>query len=409
MIGAYIRGVKRIRFERERRSEVFDLAFRLGIRVWGERERGGTIEIRAAAFDGDRLAAEMEARGMAASLTEPEGLPAFLRFCVRRPGIVLGCLLTAVWMLWSSGLVWDVRIEGNRNVPPERIFGYLEDEGFGIGTRFRGIDFDQMIADILAAQNELAWLSVYMDGTVARVQVWEMRGESPREHPAGVYANVVAAEDGVIEEVNVREGMAAVKAGDVIRAGEAAISGTVEKKDGGVRFEYADGEVLATTVRALRAEVPFTRTEYRPTGEEKRSFFLKIFKKSVKLFENSGFDGGYCDKINTIGRVCLFGRISLPVWIGSTLIRRTEPVTVTLTRGEAEAEALAQLRGMIREAAEGGELAGRQVRVSFTDDACVADAVLYVTRDIGRTVEFSAPAADSPGGGQFRRIKEKVF
>lgn len=395
MNGAFIHGVRRLRFDRERRGEVFDLAFRQGIRVWGERERNGVTEIRTEAREGQRLSVLLTERGIPHEAGDSEGLPAMFRFCRRRPGIVLGCLLTAVWMIWSSGLVWDVRIEGNRNVPDERILAYLEDEGFGIGTRFRRIDFDQMQADILAAQNELAWLSVYMDGTVARVQVWEMIPGSSEKHPAGVCANVVAAEDGVIEEVRVREGMAAVKAGDVIRAGEAAISGAVAKKDGGVRFEYAEGEVLATTVRTLTAEAPFERIEYRPTGAEKRSFFLKIFKKSVKLFENSGFDSGTCDTIDTIGKVCLFGRISLPVWCGTVTTRETSPVTVTLTREEAEAEALAGLRRMIREAAEGGELAGRQIRVTFTEDACLAEAALYVTRDIGRTVEFTV--SEDPG------------
>ena len=375
MNGMIFHGVRRIRFERERRGEVFDLAFRYGIRVWGERERDGRTEIRCEARDARRLSGLLTERVISHETGETEGLPALLRYCRRRPGIVLGCLLTAVWMIWSAGLVWDVRIEGNRNVADERVLACLEDEGFGIGTRFRKIDFDQMQADILAAQNELAFISVYMDGTVARVQVWEMIPGSSDKHPAGVYANVVAREDGVIEEVRVREGMAAVKAGDVIRTG--------------VRFEYAEGEVLATTVRTLTAEAPFERVEYRPTGEEKRSFFLKIFKKSVKLFENSGFDGGYCDTIDTIGKVCLFGRIPLPVWCGTVITRETEPFTVTLTREEAEAEALAGLRRMIREASEGGELAGRQIRVTFTEKACRAEAALYVTRDIGRTVEFT--------------------
>lgn len=389
MNGAVFHGMRRIRFDSERRGEVFDQAFRYGIRVWGERERDGKTEIRCGARDAVRLSALLTERGIPHETGETEGLPALLRFCRRRPGIVLGCLLSAVWMIWSAGLVWDVRIEGSRNVAYERILAYLEDEGFGIGTRFRKIDFDQMQADILAAQNELAFISVYMDGTVARVQVWEMIPGSSGKHPEGVYANVVAVEDGVIEEVRVREGMAVVKAGDVIRAGEAAVSGAVAKKDGGVRFEYAEGEVLATTVRTLTAEAPFERVEYRPTGEEKRAFFLKIFKKSVKLFENSGFDSGYCDTIDTIGKVCLFGRIPLPVWCGTIITRETAPLTVTLTREEAEAEALAGLRRMIREAAKGGELAGRQIRVTFTEDACRAEAALYVTRDIGRTVEFT--------------------
>jgi hypothetical protein len=155
-----------------------------------------------------------------------------------------------------------------------------------------------------------------------------------------------------------------------------------------------------TTVRALSAEVPFRRTEIRPTGAEKRRFTLKIFKKTVKLFENSGFDGGSCDTIDTIGQVCLFGRIRLPVWIGAERIRETEPVEVILTPEEAEAEAKADLRRQIRDAAADGQIAGEMTRMEVLEDRCRADAVLYITRDVGVTVEFPiGPASEEPGNG----------
>ncbi len=351
------------------------------------------MEVRAEISDAESLAETLRDRGIEAGLSESRGLPALLRLLRNRPGLAAGAVLTAVWMTAASGLVWDVRIEGNETVTDEAVLAQLEELGFGIGTRFRNIDFDRLQTDYLAAQNELAWLSVYMDGTVARVQVWEMRGKPPRRIPDGVYANVTAAEDGVVEEVRVLEGQAAVRPGDVIRAGEVAISGAVEKKDGGVRFEYAEGEVLATTAKTLTAEVPLSRTVYRPTGREKRGFVLRIFKKTVKLFGNSGFDRGTCDTIDTIGKVCLFGRISLPVWIGTEVIRETVPETETVTREEAEAEAMAELRRMIREAAAEGELTGKQIRAEFNGTVCRAEAVMYLTKDVGRTVEFTAEPA----------------
>ena len=395
-----IRGRRRIRFREEDRTAVFDLAFREGIRLGGERRRGDLFESSARSADAERLFDLLTEAGIGASLSEPYGLPALFRFCVRRPGIPVGLLAAFVWMVFTSGLVWDIRIEGNRNVPDEEVEAILAEQGFGIGTRYGGVNFDQLQADCLASQNELAWLSVYMDGTVARVQVWEMRPWSRNKHPDGMGANVIAAEDGVVEEIRVYSGEAAARAGDVIRAGEVAISGVMEKKDGGVRFAYAEGEVLVTTVRALSAEVPFRRTEIRPTGAEKRRITLKIFKKKVKLFENSGFDGGSCDTIDTIGQVCLFGRIRLPVWIGAERIRETEPVEIVLTPEEAEAEAKADLRRQIRDAAADGQIAGEMTRMEVLEDRCRADAVLYITRDVGVTVEFPiGPAAEEPGNG----------
>ncbi len=217
---AFGRGWKKIGFPAERRAEVFDLALRSGILLWGERESGGSVEVRAETSDAEPLAESLRESGIEVTVSESRGFPALLRFLRNRPGLAVGAVLTAVWMTAASGLVWDVRIEGNETVTDEAVLAQLEELGFGIGTRYRDIDFDRLQTDYLAAQNELAWLSVYMDGTVARVQVWEMRGAPPRKIPDGVYANVTAAEDGVVEEVRVLEGQAAVRPGDVIRAGE---------------------------------------------------------------------------------------------------------------------------------------------------------------------------------------------
>ena len=390
MTGALFTGWRRLSFPPEYRAEVFDTAYRAGIRLWGERRRrnGPSLSVRVGLRDAERLSALLAARGIGASLSEPEGLPAVLCFLRRRPGIPLGLLLFVLWTAWSSGVVWDVRIEGNEHVPDEAILAQLEELGFGIGTRFREVDFDQLHADYRAAQDEIAWLSVYMDGTVARVQVWETMAGKPSADRAGMGANVIASADGVIEEVRVFEGQAAVKPGDVIRTGEVAISGAVEKKDGGVRWEYAEGEVLATVAVPLSAEAPFERTETRATGREKRSWSVKIFKKTVKLFEKGGIAYGSCDTIDTIGRVCLFGRIPLPLWCGTTVVRETEPVTVTVAPEEARAEARAEMRRLIREAAAEGQLAGKIVREETAGGSCRVDAVLYVTKDIGETSEF---------------------
>ncbi|MBR6022854.1 MAG: sporulation protein YqfD, partial [Kiritimatiellae bacterium] len=128
--------------------------------------------------------------------------------------------LAALWLRFSGGIVWDIRVEGNSKTPAETIVSQLESLGFGIGTRFRDVDFDQLHADYVAMQNDIAWLSVYMDGTVARVQVRELWADGVRPDRSSTGANVVAGESGVIEEVNVFEGEAAVKPGAFVLPGQ---------------------------------------------------------------------------------------------------------------------------------------------------------------------------------------------
>ena len=128
---AFWRGWKKLQFPAERRTEVFDTALRSGIPLWGEREYGGFVEVRAESGDADSLAETLRERGIEAGLSESRGLPALLRFLRNRPGLAAGAVLTAVWMTAASGLVWDVRIEGNESVPDEAVLAQLEELGFG--------------------------------------------------------------------------------------------------------------------------------------------------------------------------------------------------------------------------------------------------------------------------------------
>ena len=388
-IRSYLAGWRELTFARASRTAVFDAMFRAGIPLRHERTRGETTSVRIREEDVRGASLVMASLGIEGEIGERHGLPAALAFCRERPGIPLGLLLLAVWLRYSGGLVWDIRIEGNTKTPEAAIVSQLADLGFEIGTHWRETDFDQLHADYVAAQNDIAWLSVYMDGTVARVQVRELWADGVRGDRTHTGANVVAGECGVIEEVNVFEGTAAVRAGDVIRPGEVAISGVIEKKDGGFRWEYAAGEVWASVPVPLSVEIPLERVERRPTGVEKTSFSLKIFKKSIKLSGNYGFDPATYDKIDTIGRICLPDGTPLPVWVEKTVWRETGTETVTLTADDAEAEARAQMRQLVREETEGGVLLEKSFRGSLRDGVWRLDGLLTVSRQIGVTREFA--------------------
>ena len=386
---AFCAGWRTVVFPLACRTAVFDAMFRAGIPLSRERMRGDSVSVRVREEDVRSAALVFASLGIEAEIGERRGLPAVLAFCRERPGIPVGLLLIALWLRFSGGLVWDIRIEGNTKTPDAAILAELADLGFEIGTRWRGIDFDQLHADYVAVQNDIAWLSVYMDGTVARVQVREMWADGVRGDRTHTGANVVAAETGVIEEVNVFEGQAAVRAGDVIRPGEVAISGIVEKKDGGFRWEYAAGEVWASVAVPLSVEIPLERQEKRPTGEEKTAFAVKIFKKTIKLFGNYGFDPSTYDKIDIIGRVCLPDGTLLPVWVEKTVWQKTEAVTVTLCAEEAAEEAMTEMRRLVREATEGGVLLEKSFRGSLRDGVWRLDGLLSVSRQIGVTEEFA--------------------
>ena len=77
------------------------------------------------------------------------------------------------------------------------------------------------------------------------------------------------------------------------------------------------------------------------------------------------------------------------MWVEKTVWRETGTETVTLTADDAEAEARAQMRQLVREETEGGVLLEKSFRGSLRGDVWRLDGLLTVSRQIGVTREFA--------------------
>ncbi len=397
-LAGFIAGYFMLTVPRGLRREVYELLFCCGMEFYGERtKKDGTLLLCLQRKYIDALREELcRASVEGVTISQMRGVPVAVRFLLHRVGIAVGIVLFLLWSYVSERIVWDIRIEGNTTTPDHEIIELLTDLGCGYGAWFPAIDFDDLHARALVMSDSIGWLSVYMHGTVAEVQVRELVKPERHEIPEGTYANVVAAEDGIVESVRVAEGQAAVKAGDVVRAGDVVISGVMEQKDsllpeGRIRLEYAAGEVLAKTVRTISVEISLERGEKVYTGAEKRRKNIKIFGNVVKLFKNTGIAYTKYDKIDKIERLSLFGLWELPLWVEETVYREYTYETTALPVDEAVAEGMAELRRLTDEALEGGALSERSVTTTLTDDAYRIDCVLYIVRDIAKTEEFTVP------------------
>ncbi len=317
------------------------------------------------------------------------GIPSVVSFMKRRPMIPAGFLLALVWLEYSSNIIWNVRIEGNDKTPESRIIESLANLGCGVGDWYPDIDFNQLHADYLASQKDIAWLSVYMNGTVAEVQVRELYAPDRDVPDEGVYANVTASRDGVVEEVNVIEGQAVVKKGDVVREGQVLISGIVPgKEEGEFRYEYAAGEVICSVPVSLTEKIELEYEEKVYTGREKTEKTVKFFKTPINLFINGGIMYDKYDKINRMEQLCPLGLVKIPIFVETTVYREYKTVEARLEPEEAVEKAMYSLSRKIKNEASAGELESKEIRTKFEDGVYEVRCLLYMREDISVTSEF---------------------
>jgi len=371
---------------------VFDMMSRKGICFSEEKiDEAGNVRCRVRSRDMKKILNVVgDDTVVGVSFSEVFGLPRCVSFICFRPAILLGGFVLVAWMVYSSRIIWDVRVTGNDKTPTEEIVSLLDELGCGVGDHYPSIDFNHLHAQYSAVQHDIAWLSVYMNGTVAEVQVRELYADERESHAVGTYANLVAVCDGVVEEVNVFEGQACVEAGEIVRKGQVLISGVVEQKDGSVRYEYAAGEVFCTVAEPISVEISLERSEKQYTGREITQNRIKFFKKNINLFIKGGIGYDTYDKIYKMEQLYPLGLCAVPVWFEQTVYREYAFVNRTVSAEQAAEEAISELNESIRLATADADIVSREVRTEVDEGKCRLECLLYLSRNNVRALEFTA-------------------
>lgn len=350
---------------------------------------------RLRAVSGD-LDAELRAERAA-------GLPFALGRLKRRRALAAGLVLCVAALLANACFIWDLRVEGNVNVPAERVLRVLADNGLRRGAFVRAFD-QRMLSDrALLDLPELCWLTVNIHGCRATAIVRE-RVPKPEIVNESAPTNVVARRDALVTDVRALDGEARVLRGSTVRAGQLLISGVVET--GGVetptvrsRFLAGKGEVWGRTWYELSVSVPMCAELRRPAGKPIRRFAVLWGENRVKIGgKNSGNLWASYDKMVNRVRWTLPGDFVLPVtWVTETL---TPMETLRADRSREEAQALGRallenhLRRLI---GEDGELVSSRCAAAMRGDRLLVTLSAECREQIGVTVPI--PMDEVPGKG----------
>lgn len=282
-----------------------------GFSAWNV-ERMGPLSVRLELLRSERRSAAALAQraGATVRVLGLRGLAVRAEGMLRRP-LLLGCgvLLTVLTLLLPERILF-VEVEGNETVPARRILEEAAACGLEFGASRRELRSEAIKNQLLEELPELEWAGVNSMGCRAVISVREREPEGDME-PETAFS-LVAAADGIIEQVYLQRGTALCRPGQAVRAGEALISGTSELP-GGVQVTGAQAEVYALTRRSVEAACS-TMVQRRgtPVWEETRCRFI-IGKKQINFYSDSGNLPATCDKITKTIPLRLPGGDALPV------------------------------------------------------------------------------------------------
>ena len=219
----------------------------------------------------------------------------------KRYALILGALISAAFFYISSQYIWTVEINGLENADYETLAASLGSSGVYSGARKKNLpDGTEIKNRILRENKDIAWAWVYIEGAKARVEIYEKiipPAVTDRNEPC----DIIAACDGYIKTMTVKNGKALFKEGDTVSAGDVLISGTVPVFNEGDEERYmqvhAMGTIEAYTTHSASGKYSTYYESKRPTGRVKKLYSAEIFGKQFKLFKNESISYENYDRI----------------------------------------------------------------------------------------------------------------
>jgi similar to stage IV sporulation protein len=297
-------------------------------------------------------------------------------------------LLSVVLAYLLSGLVWDVRIEGNQTVSPTMVSKALSECGLSVGKSWRKIDTSDTEARLLGAMSELSWVNINRRGTVAYVTVAERSPSEPPKVANGGYANLVAATDCVIEGITVKHGRAEVKVGDTVKKGDILISGILPEASGG-GFTYAEGSVIGRISEEISVEVARQYEKTVKKTEKTVSLAIKLFDFKLNIFKNYRNLHNECVIIKEIGTYSLLGGATLPLVSEAEIAVIYEQIPTEYTDHELVSVATARLNSLVAARLSSAVLYKLRTDGSFTETGYRMSSNAVFAEEVGRVLEFS--------------------
>ena len=354
----------------------------------------GSVKLTVAHLDWKRARILAEKALCTLERVGARGVPPFLGRFRRRYALLVGlfCSLAAVCVL--SQFVLTVEVSGNSSVPTAEILTQLRRLGLRPGTYGPGVDEAMVGQQLLLRVGELSWCAVNLRGTVAQVLVREAIRPPTLADPH-ILGDVVAEAPGIITQMEVLTGGAAVAVGDTVLPGEVLIAGNVHLEspaysttDLGWMQVKAQGRVYARTWRTLEAAIPLEAQVKEWTGAKRSFWSLEVLGARVNFYRNAGISYERYDKITNVWTARLPGERMLPLSLTRETVREYTTGAVPIDADAAEAMLTARLDAVLRERLGAGEVIRAEYAVRRDGGKLIVTLKAECREEIGKFVPF---------------------
>lgn len=215
-------GIITVRLSGTNYEKVINMALMRGIYIWNiiRQNEGLEFKIRRSAYEAvANIAAD---NGMQMEIIRLQGIPFWKKVIKGRSGLLSGALLFILAIYLMSSFIWFIDVENNLKVDNSTIMVTAAKHGLYTGAGKWSFSRREVEKAMLVDLNQLSYVKVDIRGVKATIEVVEKI--LPGDEITGP-CHIVAAKDGVVEEILLLEGQKNVEEGETVTKGDILISG----------------------------------------------------------------------------------------------------------------------------------------------------------------------------------------
>ena len=335
------------------------------------------------------------------------GLPFVLHRYRRRRFALIGVAAAAALLWYTSNHVMGITVFGNSRIDTQTILANLAECGVAMGDKTQGINSDFTRNQMISRLDDLAWVGINVNGSRVYVEDVE-RLEKDQGIDKTQPCSLVAAKDGVIERLEVRDGQTLVKPKEGVREGDVLVSGIVDSDAAGFRFVHAYGEVFAQTSYAKTAEYPLSYQEPMDTGRETTRFTAQILNARLPLFWDKEQPYEQFNRLEDVREYRVPFDTIPSLYIKKEVYKEQVLEEKKRTQAQAVEQGTRELTEAIKgELAQGAEVKDTNVSHTLTERGTVEVTVeLICTENIARQEALEEPEEDTAQKGNAQMVQK---
>lgn len=318
--------------------------------------------------------------GIRIRIRKKVGLVFLLRKNREKAGAAAGIALAFLMIAFLSTFVWEIDVKGIQTLPESTVLAAAKASGLTVGRPSTTYNARRIEADMLALLDDVAWVSVNIQGGRAVIVISERIPEPVMYHDDDEPVNIVAKRGGVIRKTVVSDGQFVKEIGKSVAEGDLLVSGVIEDEYMRLTLKHARAKIYAETDYEITVEFPLEQILSSRGEKTGSAYLLTFFGKEIPLPFGPREEEPYY--LSTETKNLLFFDVKLPISLTEYAFYSVKQKYVTYQELQAKDGAMELLETKEEQELGDTEILSRELFGSLTEEAYVLRAEYTCIMDI---------------------------